>query len=92
MHLFKLQPVNFYKDLEVPLKGKHQVHSKIVANSSIIEQVSHFSFQGWDVSYELDNDIGGNINKYQVIFSTIHKTLGMKIRKKTKLKFYKVIL
>ena len=38
-------------------KGKNPVRSKMLVNGKILEQASHFSYLGCDVSFKFDNDI-----------------------------------
>lgn len=72
-------------------KGKFPVRSKIVINGNIIDQVSHFNFLGCDISYEYENDVDNKLHKYQRMCGTIHRQLGNKTTRETKMKFYKVM-
>ena len=67
-------------------KGKWPVCLKIVVNGQPREQISHFNFVGYDVSYDTKIDV---TNKNQPACGTLHRTLHCKTT--IKLKFYKVM-
>lgn len=69
------------------------VHNKILVGGNILEQVSHFSFLGCDISYVShdDNGTNKNIDMYQTMHGTIQRTLRNKTRLDMKMKFYKAL-
>ena len=72
-------------------KGKDPIRSKIVIEDKILEQVSDFKYLGCEISFKYDKDIEQKVNKFQAICGTIQRTFKNKIRKETKMKFYKVM-
>ncbi|XP_039281346.1 uncharacterized protein LOC120350716 [Nilaparvata lugens] len=72
-------------------KGKWPVRTKIVVGDLILEQVSAFTYLGCTLTYEKDEDIFNKLKKIQYICGTIHRTLKNKVKRVTKLKFYKTM-
>lgn len=79
------------KSKTMAFKGKDPVRSKIVVNNEILEQVSHFTYLGCDLTYENETDIQKKLHRFQHICGTLSRTLKKRTRKETQLKFYKVM-
>jgi hypothetical protein len=72
--------------------GKHPIRSKIILNNkSITEKVSNFNYLGCNVTHKYDEDLNDKLSKFQNICGVIARTLNMKTRKETNLKFYKIM-
>lgn len=54
---------------------------------TILEQLSHFALLGCYISYEQDDDKNQKLNKYQIICSTMQRTLRNQTRNDTNKKF-----
>jgi hypothetical protein len=68
---------------------KHPVRTEIILEKEPIEQVSHFSYPGSDVTHN-NTDIRMEFNKCRHICDTLKRTLKNKSTKETQIKFYKV--
>ncbi|MFP3020755.1 MAG: hypothetical protein ACEY3F_05440, partial [Wolbachia sp.] len=71
--------------------AKYSIRCKTVIDEQVIELVNYFSFLGCDISYKTENDVTNKLHKFQTIRGTIHRTLGNKTRKDTRIKFYKLM-
>ncbi|KAJ4447240.1 hypothetical protein ANN_09244 [Periplaneta americana] len=71
--------------------GKEPIRTKIAINNCSIEQVSHFNYLGSDIGFDKEYDVDNKIRNFQRVCGTITRTFRNKIRKETKLKFYKVM-
>jgi hypothetical protein len=76
----------------VASQGTYSIRSKIILNNkSIIEKVSNFNYLGCNVTHKYDEDFNDKLSKFQNICGVIARTLKMKTRKETNLKFYKIV-
>lgn len=71
--------------------GSYQIRTKIVINSTAVEQVSHCQYLGSSISYEEETDMNNKLNRFQHICETIYKALKHVTLKETLLKFWKVL-
>ncbi|KAJ4438091.1 hypothetical protein ANN_14030 [Periplaneta americana] len=55
--------------------GKEPVRSKICINNKIIEQVKHFSYLGYQISYEEEKDLKEKIIKFNRAMGIINQTI-----------------
>jgi len=83
--------ISIKKTKTMAFKGKEPIRTKIIIENEAIEQVSHFTYLGCDITFEYENDIQHKLHKFQHICGTLRKTLKKKTRKETQLKFYKVM-
>ena len=67
--------------------SKYPLRTKIVLDTKSIEQMSHFHYLGYDITYDADHKLA----KFQSICNTVCRVLSRETRKETRLKFYKVI-
>jgi hypothetical protein len=72
-------------------KGKYPVRTKIAIEDKTLEQVNHFRYLGYDVTFLEETDIDAKIKKFQDICGTIRRALKGKTRKDTQIKFYQVM-
>ena len=68
-------------------RGMEPVRTKIMINGRILEQVSHFNYLGNDTGCHRNYDINVKLGKFQEIYHIFRN----KVRRDTKLKFYKVM-
>lgn len=54
-------------------RRKNPIGSKIIINNQPIEQVSHFNFLEFDVTYEYEHNINKKINRFQMICGSINR-------------------
>ena len=71
--------------------GKDPVRSKIVLDNRILEQVSHFTYLGCDVSYEKDKEILRRVSRFQTVCGFINRTFRRRVRKDTQARLYDVM-
>jgi hypothetical protein len=71
-------------------KEKYPIRTKIVIEDKTLEQVNHFKYQGYDVTFLEETGTDAKIKKFQNVCNTIRPTLG-KTRKDKQIKFYKVM-
>ena len=62
--------------------SKEPVWIKIVIDDIVIEQVSHFSYLGCDITFNYDHDIQKELHKLQYICDTLKKTIKAKQEKR----------
>lgn len=97
--IFKLNEIGEQYNMKISLIktkvmafiGKEPIRTKIAINNCCIEQVSHFNYLGSDVGFDKEYDVDNKICNFQRVCGTINRTFRNKIRKETKLKFYKVM-
>jgi hypothetical protein len=71
--------------------GKKTVGFKVVSNDQLLEQVAHFRCFGRSISYICDNGTKRMLQAFQVMCSTVNRTLKNKTRKRSKLKCYEIM-
>ena len=57
---------------------KQALHTKIVLYNISTERVSHFRYLGFDITYDVDYNVGHKLAKFQSICGTIHQALSRK--------------
>ncbi|KAK9877518.1 hypothetical protein WA026_018626 [Henosepilachna vigintioctopunctata] len=72
-------------------KGKEPIRTKIIIENKCIEQVSHFTYLGCDITYDYDDDMVKKLHNFQRICGTLSRTLRRRTRKETQIKLYKVM-
>jgi hypothetical protein len=72
--MYKLQ-ISTKKTVVMVFKDKLMIIAKMIIDSNVLEQISHFSYLGSDVTYTLEKDLKNRLSKYEKIFGTLRKTL-----------------
>ena len=67
---------------------KYPMRTKTVLDKKSIEQVSHWRYLGCDVTYNVDYDADHKLDNFS---QNVAQALSRKIRKRTRLKFYKLV-
>jgi hypothetical protein len=71
------------KTKTMAFKGKYPIRTKIVIEDKTLEQVNHFKYLGYDVTFLVETDTDAKIKKFQNICGTIRRTLKGKTRTDT---------
>lgn len=72
-------------------KEAEHVQSKVVTSNKPVVQVNSFNCLRDRINYQNDRDMDNKVNKFQCICGTTNRKLRNKVRKETKLKFYKTV-
>jgi hypothetical protein len=75
--------ISINKTKTMAFKGKYPVRTKTAIEDKTLEQVNHFKYLGYDVTFLEETDIDAKIKKIQNICSTIRRTLKGKTRRDT---------
>jgi hypothetical protein len=72
-------------------KGKYPVRTKTGIGDKTLEQVIHFKYLGYDVTFVEETDTDAKIKKFQNICGTIKQTLKGETWKDTQKKLYQIM-
>jgi hypothetical protein len=65
-------------------KGKFPIKTKIIIDNNILEQVSHSSYLGNEITYMQEKDIHNKLNKFSSLCGTLRRALKTKTIKQLK--------
>ena len=71
--------------------GTDHLRTKIITNDETLEQVSHFTDLGCNMSYQFSNDVEFKLAKFLLLIDTIKRTIFKKVRTETILKTYNTL-
>ena len=83
--------ISFNNTKIIAFGEKFSARSKITVNNNILDQVSYFNFEDYNVSYVQDTHKMGTLSKYQIVCRMIQKTFQIKKRRDTKIKLYNIM-
>jgi hypothetical protein len=81
--------ISVNKTKAMAVKGKMNVRTKIVINNNITERANSFNYLRYIMKITNSRDLGIKMNRFNQICSTLRRTLNIKTRKETQIKFYK---